>query len=73
MNSSPKGSQAAYLNASMEFSKRIQKHKMTTAYILHTHRKSKGKGILVSQTSQSWFLLLAEEEKYRILINDAPI
>lgn len=62
-NSSPKGSQAAYLNASMKFSKRIQEDKPTITCILHTYRKSKGKSVLVLQTSQSWFLYLAEEQK----------
>lgn len=57
-NSSPKGSQAAYLNPSMKFSKRIQEDKLTTACILHTYSKSKGKSVLVLQTSQSWFIQL---------------
>lgn len=42
-NSSPKGSQAAYLNGSMKFNKRIQEDKLITACILHTYSKSKGK------------------------------
>lgn len=58
---SPKGPQAAYLNASMEFRKGIQEDKLTIAYILHTYRKSKRKRVLVLQTSQSSFLLLVEE------------
>lgn len=61
-NSSPKGSQAAYLNASMKFNERIQEDKLTTA-VLHTHRKSKVKSVHALQTSQSWFLYLAEEQK----------
>lgn len=41
MNSSPKGSQAAYLNAGMEFSGRLQEDKLLTAYVLYIQKEQR--------------------------------